>query len=77
MAFTSAEGYGYAWVVRWDDATEAEEFERAFADYHENVSVPLGLESVGDETTVLVSGPEAFVENATATGTAGNVTVAV
>lgn len=76
MRFVSSEGYAYAWVLRWDTASDAREFERAFTAYRANVSEPLALHSVGNETTVLVSGPDSFVQNATVSGTQRNVTVA-
>jgi hypothetical protein len=76
LEFQSTAGDGWAWVVRWDAASEAREFEHLFADYRANVSEPVRLATVGDETTVLFSGRGAFVGNATASGTAGNVTVA-
>lgn len=76
MRFANASADGYGWVIRWDSGSEAREFEALFADFGANVSEPLRLEPVGEETTVVFSGREAFVENATATGTAGNVTVA-
>ena len=75
MRFANASADGYAWVVRWDDPSEATEFRTLFADYRANVSEPLALRSVGDDTTVVLSGREAFVENATVSGTEGNVTV--
>lgn len=74
--FSNDSGNGYAWAVRWDSPDEAREFEALFADYRANASEPLALRSVGDETTVVLSGREAFVRNATVSGTAGNVTVA-
>ncbi|MFB6072081.1 MAG: hypothetical protein ABEJ88_03845 [Halobacterium sp.] len=67
---------GFAWVIRWDSRAEAREFERLFADFDANVSEPLRLEAVGEETTVVLAGSPAFVGNATVTGTAANVTVA-
>jgi hypothetical protein len=74
--FQSAGGDSYAWVIRWDAPAEATEFEALFADFRANVSEPLRLEPVGETTTVVLSGREAFVENATVSGTPGNVTVA-
>jgi hypothetical protein len=76
VTFTAGNRSGYAWVVRWDSASEAAEFESAFAAYQQHVSEPLALRSVGSETTVILSGDESFVRNATASGTPANVTVA-
>lgn len=73
--FQSVDEHAFAWVVRWDSPSEADEFAEAFAEFETNVSEPLALQRVGDETTVVFSGEDVFVENATATGTAGNVTV--
>lgn len=75
LTFQSVEGDGWAWVVRWDSPRDTREFEALFADFRANLSEPLGLRTVGDETTVVLAGRAAFVENATATGTAENVTV--
>ncbi|WP_232702770.1 hypothetical protein [Halobacterium wangiae] len=75
--FQSIDEDAFAWVVRWDAPSEADEFETAFAEFEANVSEPLALQRVGDETTVVFSGYEGFVENATASGVAANVTVSV
>ncbi|WP_232686321.1 hypothetical protein [Halobacterium zhouii] len=77
LEFVSSHGYGYAWVLHWDTASDAREFERAFTDYQQNVSVPLDVKTVGEEATVVFAGNASFVENATASGTAENVTVSV
>lgn len=66
---------GFAWVLRWDTASEATEFESAFADYNQRNNETFRLQSVTDETVVVYAGADYFVENATATGTTGNVTV--
>lgn len=73
--FKSELGNGHAWVVRWDEPAAATGFRERFGDFQANVSEPLRVEAVDDETTVVFSGREAFVENATVSGTAGNVTV--
>jgi hypothetical protein len=74
--FQSTDANGFAWVVRWDSPDEAAAFEAAFAAFEANVSEPVALDTVGDEATVVFSGAASFVGNATASGTAGNVTVA-
>lgn len=77
---------GFAWVLRWDNATEADEFESAMRDYldahatsgdgiWENGGDTYRLVRVSDETVVLFAGDEAFVENASATGDDGEITV--
>jgi len=75
MRFVSSEGYAYAWVLRWDTPSDASEFEDAFTEYRANVSEPLALHPVGNDTTVLIFGPDSFVQNATVSGTSRNVTV--
>ncbi|MFB6269182.1 MAG: hypothetical protein ABEH83_04505 [Halobacterium sp.] len=75
LRFTDGSASGYAWVLRWDDASEATEFQDAFADYTANRSVPFDTAHVSDETVVVFAGADAFVENASATGTDGDVTV--
>lgn len=75
MQFSNDLADAHAWVLRWDSLSEAREFESALADYQQNVSVPLDFQTVGEETTVVFTGSESFVGNATASGTAGNVTV--
>lgn len=75
MTFSNGDERGYAWVLRWDSPSEAREFESAWADYDANVSEPLRLVGMGDETTVVLAGNRTFVESATVSGTNGNVTV--
>jgi hypothetical protein len=75
MTFSHGDERGYAWVLRWDSPSEAQEFESAWADYEANVSEPLRLVGVGEETTVVLAGNRTFVESATVSGTNGNVTV--
>jgi len=67
----------YAWVLRWDDASEAAAFREAFADYDASNGVAFRTEAVTDETVVVYAGDEAFVENASATGNSSDVTVRV
>lgn len=65
----------YAWVLRWDDATEATEFRDAFAAYNAQNDAAFRTESVTDETLVVYIGDESFVENASAVGNSSDVTV--
>ena len=71
----------FAWALRWDDPAEAEEFAAAFDTWRAAQPTDDGtayrLARVGDGTTVVFAGAESFVGNATASGTAGNVTVSV
>lgn len=66
---------GYAWVLRWDNPSEAREFQHAFADYADQRNTAFRAEAVGDETVVVFAGAEAFVTNATASGNSSSVTV--
>ncbi|NHN47549.1 hypothetical protein G9464_08060 [Halostella sp. JP-L12] len=69
----------YAWVLRMDDAAEADELEpalTAFADERgDEVDAAFAVERVADETVALTVGPESL--DATVTGDDGNVTVTV
>ena len=67
----------YAWVIRWDDAAEAAEFQEAFADYDARTDVSFRTESVTDETVVVLTGEASFVQNASVAGNSSNVTVRV
>lgn len=73
---------GYVWVLRWDDAANATEFEDAFRAYLDaratregdlwhNDSTAYRLERIGDRTAVVYIGKPDFVTNATATVTDG------
>lgn len=77
MRFASGNATAWAWVIRWDDVAEANEFRNAIGAYRANVSVPLALHDASPETTVLVSGAEPFVRNTTVSGTTDNVTINV
>ncbi|QLH81898.1 hypothetical protein [Halosimplex pelagicum] len=69
-----------AWVLRMDSAEDADELADAVSDLEANLeqrnATSLRSIRIGDETVVAFAGPESFVANATASGTAGNVTVA-
>jgi hypothetical protein len=78
----------YAWVLRWDDPDEADEFAAAMTDYLDargdrtaghwtDGDATFALHRVDDETVVVLAGPEPFVDNATATGSNADVTVTV
>lgn len=75
LTFLDGDREGYAWTLRWDDASEADEFRDAFADYDDRNGEQFRLEAVSDETVVVFAGADAFVENATATGNSSSVTV--
>ncbi|QLH77362.1 hypothetical protein HZS55_08675 [Halosimplex rubrum] len=69
-----------AWVLRMDSAGDADELADAVADLETDLesrnATELRSTRVGEATVVAFAGTESFVANATAGGTAGNVTVA-
>lgn len=80
---------GFAWVIRMDDASEAQELSDAWQDYLQqrgtesdgvwlDDGTAFRVELVGEDTVVLFAGNETFVRNAAASSTGdGNVTVTV
>lgn len=79
VVFRDDGAVGYAWVLRWDSAADADEFRSAAVQHfagREGVDA-FRIESVGEGTVVVVLGDRSFVERASVGGTAGNVTVAV
>lgn len=72
---------GFAWVLRWDDAAEADEFEdalRRFADRRRGtVDGSFAVVRATPETVALLAGPASFVRATNVTGAGGNVTVTV
>lgn len=78
-AFGDGRRVGAAWVLRWDSATDADEFAAAFRRYADRRGprFAFGLRRPTPNTTVAVAGPAGFVENATATATADGVRVRV
>ncbi|MDS0281033.1 hypothetical protein [Haloarcula onubensis] len=72
--------YGWAWVMRWDNASETDDLEAAlstFADAREGASsAAFRVATVDDETVALVFGDPAFVEEVEVAGRDGNVSVA-
>lgn len=79
---------GHAWVLRWDDAAEADEFAAALRDYLDARGRAEGdgwradgnafrVVRPSDETVALLAGDEAFVSNAAVAGDDGSVTVTV
>lgn len=78
----------HAWVLRWDDASEADAFAAAVRDYLDGRAdraagrwvdgdETFDLRRVGDETVVVLAGPDRFVDAASVDGTSANVTVGV
>lgn len=68
----------YAWVLRWDDAANATEFERgidAYLDSKGGLNASVRVDRVAPETTVLFVGSESFVADASVDGTNGTVTI--
>ncbi len=78
---TNDSRFGWAWVMRWDTATEAAELEAALDDYataRDRASpADFRVASVDDRTVALVFGDPRFVERASIAEADGNVTVAV
>ncbi|NHN47551.1 hypothetical protein G9464_08070 [Halostella sp. JP-L12] len=70
-----------AWALRWDSPDEADEAQAAFESYADrradDADISFRVERVTPETVVVFAGAEAFVENASAAGKAGEVAVAV
>jgi hypothetical protein len=75
LTLFSGQKNAYAWTLRWDDASEADEFQRAFEEYAAAKESPFRLERVSDQTVVVSAGTETFVANATATGNDSSVTI--
>ncbi|MFD1526574.1 hypothetical protein [Halolamina salina] len=82
----SRETEGYVWVLRWDTAADATEFENAFADYLDARGNRTAdgwrvdddryrLATVDDRTVAVVTGNETFVDSVSVRGEGGNVTV--
>lgn len=78
----------YVWILRWDDAANASEFESAFADYLDARGYRTGgrwtvegaafdLRSVDSTTTAVLAGDRRLVENASVEGTDGRVRIAL
>lgn len=76
----------HAWVLRWDDADEADEFAAAMRDYLDargehaddrwvDGGTTFDLRRTGDESLVVLAGPDGFVDGVTVTGTNDTVTV--
>jgi len=79
---------GYAWVLRWDDADEAEEFAAAMGTYLDRRgtrtdgrwtagNATFDLRRVNPETVAVVAGSASFVDGVAVRGTDADVTVAV
>lgn len=72
---------GHAWVLRWDDAGEADAFEdalqRVIVARSAAIDASFSVVLVAPETVVLLVGPPAFVDRATVSGTNESVTVAL
>lgn len=75
-------------MLRWDSPAEADEFHAAMTDYLDargertdgrwtDGTEQFALQRVGDETVVVLAGPEAFVANASADGESDAVTVSI
>lgn len=84
----SGEQSGFVWAIRWDEASDADEFRETFGaamDARNTTAngdgrwttngTAIGVERVGPETTVVVAGPESFVTSVEASGGNESVTV--
>jgi hypothetical protein len=73
--------YGWAWVHRWDDESEADEARAALRDFasqrRDDSNLDFEAVRVSDETTALVFGDQEFVDATTVDGSTANVTVSV
>lgn len=79
--------YGYGWAIRFDDATEAAEFESIFQEwldskgsignglYGESADQTYRMVVVSDETIVVLAGHEDFTEYATVSGNTTHVEI--
>ena len=86
LVFYRSTDQGQAWVLRWDDAANATEFEdafRAFLDRRANATDgrwshdghAFDVLRVSDETVVVLWGDAGFVDGATVAGDDGSITV--
>ncbi|MFD1647295.1 hypothetical protein [Haloarchaeobius litoreus] len=86
VVFFQGSDQGHAWVLRWDDAANATEFEgafEAFLDQRANATDgrwshdghAFDVLRVSDETVVVLWGDAGFVDGATVTGDDGSITV--
>lgn len=82
LTFADSDGTGtaVAWTLRWESATEADEFAAAFDRFAErraaNASLAFASERVAPETVTVFAGNETFVDGAAATGTNESVRIA-
>ncbi|WP_459194019.1 hypothetical protein [Halosimplex sp. J119] len=71
---------GFAWALRWDNSSEADEFAAAFEDWQAEQptsgETAYRLVRVDSQTVAVFAGDEAFVGNATASGSNTAVQVA-
>ena len=78
---TGESGFGTVWALRWENASEADEFAmafRAYADRHSPTSeYEYRLARIDSATTVVFAGTPSFVTTATASGTNSAVTVSL
>jgi hypothetical protein len=79
LQFRDGNVTGAAWVLRFDDPAEAEEFATLFGTYEATVegerNASVRLVRVAAETVVVLGGAASFVSGTTATGTDASVTV--
>lgn len=87
-ATTGSDERAHAWVLRWDDTSEADEFAAAIGDYLDaradrasdrwvDGETVFDLRWAGEETVVVLAGPDRFVDDVTVTGSNDAVSVSV
>lgn len=78
---TNESRHGWAWVMRWDNASETDELQTALSAYASaregNATAAFRVERIDRETVALVFGDRAFVDRAGVAETDGTVTVGV
>ncbi|MFC4406560.1 hypothetical protein [Haloarchaeobius iranensis] len=87
QSYGDASKYGYAWTLRFDNASEQDEFRSIFGDWLESRG-PLSdgvyrmdedqtyrMVEISDETVVVLAGHERFTTRTVATGNSSHVTV--
>ncbi|WP_435359334.1 hypothetical protein [Haloarchaeobius sp. DFWS5] len=78
---------GFGWTLRFDDASEKDEFQSAYQSWMESRGEDMGgyyqmdedhtyrMVEISDETVVVLAGHEQFVTQATASGSTADVTI--
>lgn len=86
LTYRRGDSTGFAWVTRWDDATNASTFETVFERYLDERGErrdgrwrdgedEFRIERPRDNTVIIVAGNESFARNATLAGDSGAIVV--